>query len=127
MIGVIVDSINYYAAALPLDRVVAIGRSFLDWGVPALEWLGVKGTVQPDGAVLLFEVAEQGPADEHGLSPGDLMVAIDGEPLDGWDHLVHLIRESGVGTTISVEVLRDDETVIVSAVVGSRADRPSEN
>ncbi|WP_218220391.1 site-2 protease family protein [Nesterenkonia sp. Act20] len=49
-----------------------------------------------------------GPAYEAGLRPGDEILAFDGQPVDEWDELTGLIRESA-GESSSVTYLRSGE------------------
>ena len=65
-----------------------------------------------------------GPADEAGLQPGDLLVAINGQTLEiepaAQDRLLSTIR---AGTPVSIDVSRDDDRYFVRVIPSSR---PSE-
>ncbi|WP_243694876.1 M50 family metallopeptidase [Labedella populi] len=50
------------------------------------------------------------PGAAAGFEPGDTIVSIDGEPIDGWEESTAVIRESA-GRTLSVVVDRDGEDV----------------
>ncbi len=57
----------------------------------------------------VVSVREDGPSDEAGLEPGDVIVAIEGEPLEGKtvDEVRALLR-GPVGTNVALEVRRGD-------------------
>jgi 2-alkenal reductase len=86
------------------------------------------GLSQSQGAYVLG-VSEGSPAERAGLIPasqstgrgGDLIVAIDGQPIHDFSDLnSYLVYESTVGQAIEIQVLRDGELVDVSLTLGSR-------
>jgi serine protease Do len=80
--------------------------------------LGLKRDV---GAVLA-DVAPGSPADRAGLSVGDIVMTLDGKPIENGRQLhVNLYRRA-VGDTVRVEVLRGDQPTTVTVPVTERAD-----
>jgi S1-C subfamily serine protease len=74
-------------------------------------------------------VTEGGPAADAGLIPadlndgtgGDLIVAIDGEPiLDTESLIAYLVFHTEVGQTIDLSVIRGGETISVPLTLGAR-------
>jgi S1-C subfamily serine protease len=74
-------------------------------------------------------VTAGGPAAESGLIPanesddrgGDLIIAVDGEPvLDTEQLIAYLVFHTEVGQTIELTVLRGNETVIVPLTLTAR-------
>jgi serine protease Do len=79
------------------------------------------GLARDDGAVLA-DVAPGGPADRAGLSIGDVVVTLDGKPIENGRQLhVNLYRRA-VGDLVRLEVLRDGKRVSASVSVTERAD-----
>jgi len=76
------------------------------WGVTFATGLAV--TLPVVGGVMADSAAQ-----EAGLEPGDTIVSIDGRPVDAWAQVPQYVGESG-GKTLSVEILRGDETRTVS-------------
>jgi 2-alkenal reductase len=72
------------------------------------------------------EVTADSPAESAGLigmngPGGDLIVAVDGEPVLSSDDLIgYLVFETEVGQTVELTVLRDGEEVSVPLVLGAR-------
>jgi serine protease Do len=75
-----------------------------------------------DQGALIADVIPGGPADRAGLSAGDVVLTLDGKPLENGRQLhVNLYRRS-VGETVRLEVLRSGKTVTVTVPVGERLD-----
>jgi serine protease Do len=80
--------------------------------------LGLK---RDEGAVL-SDVAPGSSADRAGLSVGDLVLTLDGKPIENGRQLhVNLYRRA-VGDTVRLEVLRGDQPTTVTVLVTERAD-----
>jgi serine protease Do len=75
-----------------------------------------------DHGVVLADVTPGGAAAVAGLRPGDLVVALDGRPMENGRQLqVNLYRRS-VGELVSLELLRDGQPLKVSVAVTERKD-----
>ncbi len=94
----------------------------------SLDDLEVYELTQTQGAYVLG-VTDGGPADTAGLRPaddatgrgGDLIVFIDGVPINNFGDLnSYLVFNTTVGQTIEITVLRDGEQVIVPLTLGER-------
>jgi S1-C subfamily serine protease len=73
--------------------------------------------------LLISQVSPQSPADAAGLLVGDVLVAFDGQPIEGADDLVTRLRGSGIGKPVPVTVLRGAAAIDVSVTVGERPSR----
>jgi len=75
-----------------------------------------------DQGVVLADVAPGSPADKSGLSVGDIVLSLDGKPMEnGRQFHVNLYRRE-VGETVRLEVLRGDKPTTVTVPVAERAD-----
>jgi S1-C subfamily serine protease len=80
--------------------------------------LGLSGDQQ--GAVVM-DVVPGGPAGNAGLTGGDVIVAIDGQPVQSFDEAVaYLARNTGVGQTIRLTVLRNGQNQTISVTLAAR-------
>lgn len=86
--------------------------------------------------VLISQVASGGPAEQAGLRGGDrresvrgapvlvggdIIVAIDGTPVNNFDHLIsYLIAHTEVGQVVTITFIRDGETLQTDLTVGAR-------
>jgi 2-alkenal reductase len=75
------------------------------------------------------DVTSNSPAENAGLIPasdsngqdGDLIIAVDGQPIQDTEELIaYLVFNTDVGQTIELTVLRDGETIILPLTLGAR-------
>jgi serine protease Do len=73
-----------------------------------------------DQGVILADVKPDSPADQAGLRPGDLVLSLDGKPMENARQLqINLYRHS-LGDVVSLQILRDRQTLTVPAVINER-------
>ncbi len=104
MIGLILGSSNPLVAALPIERVSAIANALTTWGTGSRAWLGIEVRAMTIG-LRVESVDENSPAIDK-LQRGDHLIAVDGERLQGTDHLTYLVREAGVGGELRLSFRR---------------------
>ncbi len=80
------------------------------------------GAPAEEGAVVVG-VEEGGPADRAGVEPGDVIVAIDGEPVRLAEDVVAAVRKHDPGDTVELEIRRADGTSETVSV--TLAERPA--
>jgi serine protease Do len=62
-----------------------------------------------DRGVLVAQVLEDGPAAEAGLRDGDVIVALDGQPIDDGSELHDFLDDTEAGQRVTVRVIRDGD------------------
>ncbi len=72
------------------------------------------------GAALVRAVIPNGPADQAGIMPGDLVVSFDGERVVGSTHLSLLILNAEVGGDVVMEIVRGDRKLMLSVRIGQQ-------
>jgi S1-C subfamily serine protease len=70
----------------------------------------VQDTDDHRGVMLNAVSVPNGPADKAGLIGGDLILKIDGQPVESEDQMDDLMEKTPIGKTIEIEYLRDGET-----------------
>jgi serine protease Do len=94
-----------------VDQLVSSGRVVRGWiGITRISDVApgsalALGTER--GGVLVVELLRGSPADRAGLEPGDVVVAVDGRPVEDSGHLRNELARAPVGTVIRVQVVRD--------------------
>jgi regulator of sigma E protease len=74
------------------------------------------------GAPAIAGGVEQGkPAARAGLRPGDVILAVDGKPIDGWTQWVELLQGKP-GETVELTILRDGRELMLQATLDSVTD-----
>ena len=140
--------------AVPSAIVQKVVPVLIEQGRYAHSWLGISGTtMDPDLAqamglqadqrgALVIEVVPGGPADQAGLQGsdrqitvdgeerqvgGDVIVALDGQPVETFDDLVtYLVRSTTVGQKVTLTVLRDGREQQIEATLGERPGQEQE-
>lgn len=98
---------------------------------------GINGMAEITGVkVSAFTPDDNVPAKKSGIEIGDIIIAIDGKPVDRVSTLQRIIRSYDIGSTVSVDVMRYgdkktfrvklEEARAVRQVVEARNDRESE-
>jgi S1-C subfamily serine protease len=128
--------------AIPID----VARPIMDLalaGKPiARPWIGVRYTLVdrqlaadrdlPVDHGALIDAASNGapgifpgsPAAEAGLAEGDIVVAVDGDPIDADHDLATRILPHVPGETVHLSVVRGSDTLDVSLTLGTLAENP---
>ncbi len=127
--------------SIPVDVVKRVAPSLISDGKVTYSYMGVSfdgeislseldlyGISQTRGAYVI-SVTPGGPADQAGLvgadlqtgQGGDLIIAIDGQPIDGFSDLnTYLVLHTEVGQTLELTVLRDGQTLTLPLTLGAR-------
>lgn len=127
--------------AIPVNAVKAVVPDLIETGRHAYPYMGASFSPQLtlaaaeeldlpqyNGAYLIG-LTPGGPAAEAGLIPaastdgrgGDLIVGVDGHPVNEFADLIsYLVFETEVGQTIELSIIRDGETITVPLTLGER-------
>ena len=77
-------------------------------------------------AALVIEVVPGSPADQAGITPGDMIVAVNTVPLTEERTLTHLVREHSPGAWVRLTISRGMRTWDARVTLGSPPDGPEE-
>jgi len=116
---------NNIGFAISVDETLAVLEQLREQasGTTRTEgFLGVSLEARTDGGVgsIIATVQPGSPAEEAGINVGDIVLAVDGEPVNGQAGLVAAIRDRSPGDTISIELVRDEQRVTLSATLVAR-------
>lgn len=75
-----------------------------------------------DWGAVLADVLPGGPADRAGLAVGDLVLSVDGKPIENGRQLNVTLYRKAVGDVVRLEVLRAEQTRSVNVSVAERND-----
>lgn len=89
----------------------------------------VGGTLTPDIAtemglpaeqsgVLVEEVQTNGPADQAGLTANDVIIALNGDPVESIEALISMLGDYKPGDTVRLTVLRNNDQIKLNVTLG---------
>jgi len=95
-------------------------------------YLGIAGGPRPlpprlarklgrNGGVEIVQVVEGGPADRAGMRPEDLIVELDGTPIEGMDELQRVVVSELIGHAVRAKVIREGREQELELIPGELA------
>ncbi len=110
------DGASVGGYAVPIGVATAVADDLVAHGRVRQAWLGVEGEdldaedaadMGLDGGAVVQRVTNGGPADESGLSSGDVVVAVDGMPVSSMDDLAAAVSARRPGQQIVLSYRRE--------------------
>ena len=108
--------------AVPIDVAADLADRVVNGESLGFAMLGVTGSDVESGqaGALIAEVSTDSAADEAGVEIGDLVISIDGVPVQGIEDLAAQVRSHRPGTTVDVVVVRDGGEVTLTVTLDER-------
>jgi serine protease Do len=118
--------------AIPSNMARKIYDQLVSSGSVTRGWLGVQiqalspelaksfGIEGKRGALISDILGAESPAGKAGLKAGDVIVELNGVPVDSNTHLVHLVADIRPGDTIDLKYYRDGELASTKVTVAKR-------
>jgi len=116
---------NNIGFAISVDEVIpelAQLRRLAGGGVRLEGFLGVGLAERQDGGqgAIITTVQADSPASRAGIKENDIVLSVDGEPIDGQAAFVAAIRDSEPGAIVKIEILRGTKRLTVEAKLAVR-------
>ena len=114
--------------AIPINQARRIAEEIIATGVASYPIVGInldvafggKGArVLPQAEGTRIPVTPGGPADDAGIAPGDVITAVDDEPVDTYEEFVVSIRTFQPGDTVTLTVQRGGQELEFDVTLGS--------
>ena len=115
--------------ATPVNLARNVMTQIIEKGHVIRGWLGIEAQVLPPDfikqtgliyGVLVAGVLQNGPADEAGIIPGDIILMVDGDGVSSPQQAIELIANYKPGSSIELTILREWEQKTVKATVATR-------
>ncbi len=124
-----------YGFAIPIDLARRVMEDLVDYGVVRRAWLGVamkpidalsaeSYSLPSVSGVELTTITEDGPAEEYGLQPYDVITEVDDVPIGRVGQLQQNIAMKRPGDAINVRIYRENRPMDVSVVLGEAPLQP---
>jgi serine protease DegQ len=114
-------------------------ESIINTGQVVRGWIGVEPQditpelaesfgLKKNSGTIIAGVLKGGPADRAGIRPGDILVAVDGRPVNDTTDMLNLIAQLTPGEKAKMTVLRKNAESALDVTVGKRprSQRPAE-
>ncbi|MEQ4300975.1 trypsin-like peptidase domain-containing protein [Plantactinospora sp. B6F1] len=112
------------AFAIPINQAKRLAQEIIDTGRARRTVIGasVGGTRSgASGGVRISAVEPSGPAAAAGLRAGDVLLRLDGKPLEEPSDLIALVRKYAPGSVVNVEYRRGSERQAASVTLAADA------
>lgn len=117
--------------ATPSDLALRIMSDLVMYGKVIRGWLGIEVRalspiamqayqLENKNGVVVTGTYQNGPADVSGLQIGDIITAINNEPVGDGHAGMNLIAVTRPGEKVAIDIIRDGEPLSVNTVVGNR-------
>jgi len=123
--------------AIPAETAQKVINQLREFGETRRGWLGVRiqsvtddiaeslSMPEAEGA-LVAGVTKDGPAEDAGIQPGDIIVEFDGHPVESMPELPRLVADEAIGKEVNVVVLRKGERQEIAVTLGRLEDAEKE-
>ncbi|MEX0829089.1 MAG: Do family serine endopeptidase [Nitrospirales bacterium] len=112
-----------------VDQLVSQGRVVRGWlgvGIQGLtEELSKQFGIKEGQGVLINEVYEDDPAFAAGIKPGDIILMVEGQPVNSPNQLSRLVAQVGPGEKAEILVLRDGKEMMYHVPMAERPEKTS--
>jgi len=118
--------------ATPIDFAKSVADDLIATGHAVHVWMGVEGAdlsdsdatrLGRDGA-RLTDVADDGPAAAAGLRGGDIVVAVDAQPIGSMSAMVVALRRHRPGDSVAISYVRGDEQQVTLVSLAEKPAHP---
>lgn len=117
--------------AIPANVAKQIMEQIIETGTVTRGWLGVSmQDITPElaesfrlkkpGGALIGGVLRNGPADEAGVKPGDILLAVDGQAVADSSEMLNLVAALSPGKTVTLTILRNNSERSIKIKIGKR-------
>jgi putative serine protease PepD len=82
--------------------------------------VGLSARTDGGQGAIITSVQPDSPASAAGIQQDDIVLSVDGEPIDGQAGLVAAIRDASPGQIVEIEILRGTSRLTVKATLVAR-------
>ena len=105
------------SASFVINDIIANGKFH---GTPTLGIMVSTYDTEDGGTIVVaVEVNAGSSAEEAGMEPGDIILAVNGQEISTTAELMVIRRQHAIGDTLTMTVLRDGETLDIPVVLRS--------
>jgi serine protease Do len=104
-----------------LVKTGKVVRGYLGLGIQSITpALAESFSLKDNKGALVAEVVNNGPADKAGIKEGDVVTAVNGQPVTDANNLTMAVSSIAPGTKVTLDILRDGKKQQLTAKTGER-------
>ena len=119
--------------AIPIDTARAIMDQLISRGRVTRPFVGIvwggdvdaniarQYNLPVDRGIIVRDVETNGPAARAGIRPGDIVISVDGSPVNNWNDFIRQLFTKRPGQRVRVEIVRDSSRRTVDVTLGERS------
>ena len=119
--------------AIPIDTARAIMDQLISQGRVTRPFVGIvwggdvdaniarQYNLPVDRGIIVREVETNGPAARGGIRPGDIVISVDGSPVNNWNDFIRQLFTKRPGQRVRIEIVRDGSRRTVNVTLGERS------
>jgi serine protease Do len=113
--------------AIPINLAKWVAQQLIEHGKVVRGWLGVviqgltpsiAEALNLNHGVIVMKVLPGSPAEKAGLQPGDIILAVNGKPVESITQLQFEIMKTTPGKEVKLTILRNNKTINLTVKVG---------
>jgi len=124
--------------AVPVDLAASVMKSLIETGTVARGFLGVGaipitsdvaeqvGLPRDAKGVIVTETVADSPAERAGIKRRDVILRVNGKPIENHDELRLTISQLAPGSKVSLDISRDGKPMTVDVTLTQFAEKPNE-
>ena len=115
--------------AVPIDVARSVADQLMATGRVVNVWIGIQGQdldrftateLDLESGAMVADVRHDSPAERGGVAARDVVVAVDGRPIESMGQLVMALRLSRPGAAVTLVVMRDRQRHTMTVTVAER-------
>ncbi len=117
--------------AIPIDIATKVMTDIIRHGQVIRGWLGLEVTqlnptlsnklsIQQTSGVIITKIHQNGPAEQAGLIPGDIIISIHDKEIKSGQAGLLEVANLEPGKKIDIEIIRANQTMMIPVMVGIR-------
>jgi len=124
--------------AVPVDLAANVMRSLIETGTVARGFLGVGavpitadvaeqvGLPKDAKGVIVIETQADSPAEKVGIKRRDVILRVNGKPIENYDELRLTISQLAPGSKVTLDISRDGKPMTVEVTLAQFAEKPNQ-
>lgn len=116
--------------AIPINNVMTIVKEIEKNGTKEKPFIGIAGYsltpemaaqlhIEQESGLIVMQIVKDGPADQAGIRPGDIIISVDGQEVKSFDDMSKLLDKKKIGDKLVLVVQRDQEQLEVQLTLAA--------